>query len=211
MRSIKKKILQYIQINILPFFLYLYIKFVYFTSKKNFHYPQAMDDESFILAFWHGDLIMQPINYRNFKKNGIFKGIISEHRDGRVVANLYEYFGADKDASGSSTRGGAKALIAAIKSLKNGIDIAITPDGPKGPIYTIADGIVMLSQKTNAKILCFSSTPSKYWRFNSWDKFVLPKPFGTIDFYVSEPISVEGLSKEEAKEKIKSNMRYLDE
>jgi lysophospholipid acyltransferase (LPLAT)-like uncharacterized protein len=55
--------------------------------------------------------------------------------------------------SGSSTRGGAKALLGAIKALQNGVDVAITPDGPKGPMHTIADGIVMIAQKTNSKIV----------------------------------------------------------
>jgi lysophospholipid acyltransferase (LPLAT)-like uncharacterized protein len=110
---------------------------------------------------------------------------------------------------GSSTRGGAKALIGAIKSLKNGIDVAITPDGPKGPIYSVADGIVVLSQKTGAKILPFQTVASKYWQFNSWDRFTIPKPFGTIDFYVGNPFDVDDLSIDKAKQKIKNNMMLL--
>ena len=129
----KKKILGYIQVNILPFILQLLVRFIYLTNKKNFHYPAPMDDETFILTMWHGDLLMQPLNYRKFKKNGITKVIVSEHRDGETIRKVVEYLGVGA-LSGSSTRGGAKALLGAIKSIKKGIDVAITPDGPRAYI-----------------------------------------------------------------------------
>jgi lysophospholipid acyltransferase (LPLAT)-like uncharacterized protein len=168
-----------------------------------------MDNESFVLAFWHGDLLLQPLNYKQFKKQGILKAIISEHRDGEAIKKVVKYLGNWGALSGSSTRGGAKALIGAIKAIKNKIDIAITPDGPQGPIHTIADGIVLLAQKTNKKILCCSSKPSKYWQLNSWDRFKIPQPFGIIDFYISEPFSINGLTKDEAKQIIKLNMDII--
>ena len=210
MKKLKKRILQYIQINILPFFLQLYIRFVYLTSKKRFHHPSKLDNEAFIVCLWHGNSLLQPLNYRKFKKNGTVKAIISEHRDGETIKNLFNYLGVGA-IKGSSTRGGVRALVGAIKAIKNGIDVAITPDGPQGPIYSIADGIVLLAQKTKCKVLCFSAISTKYWRINTWDKFTIPKPFSTIDFYISEPITLDGLSMDEAKEKIKSNMRYFDE
>jgi lysophospholipid acyltransferase (LPLAT)-like uncharacterized protein len=108
--------------------------------------------------------------------------------------------------SGSSSKGGAKALIGAIKALKSGIDVAITPDGPRGPIYSVADGIVLLAQKTKTKIVILSAIPSKYWQLSSWDKFIVPKPFGKIDFYVSEPFSIKDLELENAKKLITSKM-----
>ena len=150
---------------------------------------------------WHGDLLMQPLNYRNFKSLGKIKVMVSEHRDGETIKKVVEYLGVGS-LSGSSTRGGAKALLGAIKALKNGIDIAITPDGPKGPIYKIADGIVVIAQKTKSKILPFSSIPTSYWQFNSWDKFILPKPFGKIDFYIGDPFCIDDLDINEAKKMI---------
>ena len=155
---------------------------------------------------WHGDLLMQPLNYRHFKPTGNIKVIVSEHRDGETIRKVVEYLGIGA-LSGSSTRGGAKALIGAIKALKSGIDVAITPDGPKGPIYNVADGIVLLSQKTKTKILPFSCIPTKYWQFKSWDKFIVPKPFGKIDFYIGEPFDIEGLTMEDAKKLISTKMR----
>jgi lysophospholipid acyltransferase (LPLAT)-like uncharacterized protein len=197
-------------ILVVPFLLQLLVRFIYLTSKKNYHYPASMDNDNFILAFWHGDLMMQPFNYRAFKKNGLVKVIVSEHSDGEIIRRTVEYLGVGS-LSGSSTRGGAKALLGAIKALQNGVDVAITPDGPKGPKHSIADGIVMIAQKTNAKVLCFGSKSSQFWQFNSWDDFTIPKPFGVIDLYVSEPFSLEGLSLEDSKERIKINMEKLYE
>lgn len=151
-----------------------------------------------IVAMWHGDLIMQPFNYKNFKQNGVVKAIISEHRDGETISKTMEFLGIGT-LSGSSTRGGVKAMIGAMKALKNGIDVAITPDGPRGPIYSIADGIVAIAQKTNSIILPFSSVPSRYWIFNSWDKFVIPKPFCQIDFYIQDPVEIQNKEFEDAK------------
>ena len=202
----KKKITHYLQFTILPFLLQIIARLIYLTSKKQFHHPiQNNTNENYIISMWHGDLLMQPFNYHKFKKNGQIKVIISEHKDGEIIRKTVEYLGINSLA-GSSSKGGAKALIGAIKALKSGIDVAITPDGPRGPIYSIADGIVLLSQKTDTKIIVLSSIPTSYWKMKSWDKFIVPKPFGTINFYVSEPFDVKDLEIEEAKKLIYSKM-----
>ena len=205
----KKSIKRYVQVYVAPFILQLFVRLIYLTNKKVYHHPKSMDDETFIVSMWHGDLLMQPFNYQHFKPKGTVKAIISEHRDGETIRRTVEHLGIES-LNGSSTRGGAKALLGAIKSIKKGIDVAITPDGPKGPIYSVADGIVLIAQKTKCKILSFSTSPTKYWQFNSWDKFIVPKPFGQIDFYISEPFDVDGLDMEEAKKKIENNMRKFN-
>lgn len=192
----------YFQNTILPFLLQLIVRLIYLSNKKVYHYTSSLkNDESIIVAMWHGDLLMQPLNYRAFRPKGEVKVIVSEHRDGKLIRKVVEYLGVGA-IDGSSSKGGAKALINAIKNLKQGIDVAITPDGPRGPLYSVADGIVALSQKTGAKIVSLSSKPSKYWQMKSWDKFIVPKPFGTIEFFTGEPFLVEDLSMEEAKKVI---------
>jgi len=202
----KGKIKHYLYFIILPFLLQLIVRFIYFTNKKIYHHPTSnLENENLIVAMWHGDLLMQPLNYRHFKKNGQIKVIVSQHKDGEIIRKVCDYLGVG-GLSGSSSKGGAKVLIGAIKALKKGIDVAITPDGPSGPIYAIADGIVLLSQKTKTKIVVLSSIPSSYWQIQSWDKFIVPKPFGKIDFYVSDPFDVEDLVLEDAKKFIYSKM-----
>jgi len=197
----KKKIKHFIQVVLLPYILSLFVRFIYLTNKKVFHHPK-LPNEPFILAMWHGQLLMQALNYRKFKKNGKIKVIVSEHRDGQTIRKVVSHLGVGS-LEGSSSRGGAKALLGAIRSIKNGIDVAITPDGPQGPIYEVADGIIAISHKTNAKILPCKIIPSKYWQASSWDKFIIPKPFGTINFYIGDAFSIEGLNNEQAKELIK--------
>lgn len=202
----KKKIKKYIQTDLLPYFIQLFVRFAYLTSKKTFHHPKdELSKDTYIFSIWHGDLLMQAFNYLKFKPDGKVRAIISEHRDGITIRKTIEHLGIGS-FSGSSTRGGAKALIGALKALKKGTDVALTPDGPKGPSYSIADGVVMLSQKTKTKILPLSTISSSYWQMKSWDKFIIPKPFGEIRFYIGEPFDVEGLGMDEAKELIRSKM-----
>jgi len=191
--------------KVVPFILQLFVRFIYLTSKKVFHHPKINQDESYLVAFWHGELLMQPFNYQKLKPDGKVSAIISEHKDGEAITKTVEYLGIHS-VRGSSSRGGAKALISAIKEIKGGDDVAITPDGPRGPRHSVADGIVAISKKTNAKILIFNCKPSSYWQFNSWDKFVIPKPFGKIEFFIDEPLNISELETAEAKELIKEKM-----
>jgi lysophospholipid acyltransferase (LPLAT)-like uncharacterized protein len=201
----KQKIKHYFQTVIFPFLIQLFVRFIYFTNKKVFHHVNIDQTKNYVVAFWHGDLLMQPFNYKKLRPNNEIRAMISEHRDGESIQKTVAFLGIGS-ISGSSSKGGAKALISAIRTLKKGVDVGITPDGPRGPIYSIADGIVAISQKTQAQILPFSSKPSKYWTMSSWDKFIIPKPFGTIEFFVGEPFDLEGLEMEDAKKIIYDKM-----
>jgi lysophospholipid acyltransferase (LPLAT)-like uncharacterized protein len=196
---------RFFKLNILPFLLYVLVRIIYFTNKKVYHHPQEDNGDAFLVCMWHGDLMSQPYNYYGFRKNGNVKAMISHNKDGEIIAKLVSSFkiGALR---GSSSKGAAKVLISAIKELKSGNDVAITPDGPRGPRYSVADGVVAIAQKSKVKIRCFNAIPTKYWQFGSWDKFVLPKPFGRIDFYVSEPYDLSSMEFEEAREFVKEKM-----
>lgn len=191
--------------KVLPFILQLFVRFIYLTSKKVFHHPKINEDDSHLVAFWHGELLMQPFNYQKLKPNGKVSAMISEHKDGEAITKTVEYLGIHS-VRGSSSRGAAKVLISAIKEIKGGDDVAITPDGPRGPRHSVADGIVAISKKTNAKILIFNCKPTKFWQFKSWDKFIVPKPFGTIEFFIQDPLDISELEMDEAKELIREKM-----
>lgn len=195
----------FLKTKVFPFILQIIVRFIYLTNKKVFHHPKIDENEAHLVAFWHGELLMQPFNYQKLKPVGKVSAMISEHKDGEIITKTVEYLGIDS-LRGSSSKGAAKVLISAIRELKRGDDVAITPDGPRGPRHSIADGIVAISKKTNAKILIFNCKPSKYWQFNSWDKFIVPKPFGTLEFFIQEPLDIGSLDIEEAKELIKEKM-----
>lgn len=141
---------------------------------------------------------MLPFIYLHYRKVPHAKVLISSHFDGALISKTIKYFGLGTIA-GSSNRNAARALIEAIKTLKEGCDIGITPDGPKGPRHVVADGIVVMAQKTKSKIILIEIKPTKYWQFKSWDAFVVPKPFGTLHYYATNPIDVSSMELEEAK------------
>ena len=131
--------------------------------------------------------------------------LISPHFDGELISRTIKYFGLGTLA-GSTDKSAARVLIQAIKTIKEGYDIGITPDGPKGPRREVADGIIVMAQKTGAKIILVEIKPTQFWELNSWDKFVIPKPFGTLHFYASQEIDISGLELEEARELIQKGL-----
>lgn len=198
----RKKILRTLALWIVPFIGTYLIRLLYVSNTKRFHLPQTVPDEPVIFAFWHSDLLMQPYLYYRFRKIPKANVLISEHFDGQIIARIMRYFKLGT-IHGSTTRGGAKVLIQGLKSLSEGFDIGITPDGPKGPRYEVSEGVVVMAQKRHAKVIVYHCVPSSYWQLPSWDRFVIPKPFGRLDFYASEPIDLEGLDMDDAKRRVK--------
>ncbi|MDD5716399.1 MAG: lysophospholipid acyltransferase family protein [Sulfuricurvum sp.] len=201
----RKRFLRTLALWVIPPLGALLIRLIYFTNRKRFHLPAAIPNEPVVFAFWHGNLLMQPYLYYRYRAIPKVKVMISDHFDGQIIARTIRYFHLGT-IHGSSTRGGAKVLINGLKSLNEGYDIGITPDGPKGPRYSMSDGVVILAQKRKTKVVVFSCSPSSYWQLSSWDRFIIPKPFGTIDFYASEPIDTEGLETERAKDLIREEL-----
>ena len=206
MRLLLKKTSRFLAILIVPLIGSLLIRLLYLTNKKKFHAPENLGDEKFIMACWHGELLMIPYAYTRYRKNPHVKLLISEHFDGNLIAKTLNFFGFGT-IRGSSTRGGAKALIESIKEIKNGYDLGITPDGPKGPRHEVHDGIVIMAQKAKVKIVLVEIKPTKFWQLKSWDKFVIPKPFGTINYYISDLIDVGDKSLQEAKDILKEGLK----
>ena len=200
-----KKTLRSLALVLVPFLGSLIIRLIYLTNKKKFIAPDALCEENFIMACWHGELLMIPYAYKKYKKKPNVKLIISDHFDGSLIAKTLSHFGFGT-IRGSSNKNAARALISSIKELKNGSDIGITPDGPKGPRHEVADGIVVMAQKSQTKIVLVEIKPSSYWQLSSWDKFVIPKPFGLISYYISDMIDISGMELDEAKFLIKEGL-----
>ena len=195
----------YFKFRVLPYIIYFLIKAIFFTNKKVFHHKKLEENEAYIFVAWHGDLASQPISYFKLRPKGRIKTMISQSKDGEIISKVYALFGVES-IRGSSSKGATKALISTIKEIKSGFDVALTPDGPRGPRFSIADGVIAIAQKSGARIIVLNSQPSKYWQFNSWDRFILPKPFGKVDFYMSEPFDISSLEFEEARDFIKNKM-----
>jgi len=200
-----KKLFRYLALLIVPLLASLFIRFLHITNKKEFYAPPNLGDEPTIFACWHGELLMLPYMYFHYRKVPHAKVLISPHFDGLLISKTIKYLGLETIA-GSTNRNAARVLIQAMKSIKEGYDIGITPDGPKGPRHEMADGIIVMSQKTKAKIVLIRVTSTKFWQFNSWDKFVVPKPFGIMRFYATEPLDISEMKLEEARAYLKKRL-----
>ncbi|WP_310441939.1 lysophospholipid acyltransferase family protein [Sulfurimonas sp.] len=201
-----KKLFRALALLLVPFVASILIRLIYLTNKKKFHVPKTVGDEPTIFACWHGELLMLPYLYFYYRKTPHAKVLISSHFDGMLISKTIKYFGLDT-ISGSTNRNSTRVLIQGIKALKDGYDIGITPDGPKGPRHEVADGVVVMAQKTNSKVVLIRIIPTKYWQLSSWDKFTIPKPFGTLNYYTTAPIDLGDLELQEARDLIKTELQ----
>jgi lysophospholipid acyltransferase (LPLAT)-like uncharacterized protein len=118
-----------------------------------------------------------------------FTILVSRSRDGEFVSRILQRFGGHV-TRGSSSRGGAAALLEIARQVRSGYHAAVTPDGPRGPRYKVQPGIIALAQQTGAAIL--PVTYSARWKkvLRSWDGFVVPLPFSRVVVIYGEPIYV---------------------
>lgn len=132
--------------------------------------------ERVIFVLWHGELLPLLWHHRG---EGIAV-VISEHRDGEIIARIAESLGY-RTVRGSSTRGASGALIGLIRALEAGADGAVTPDGPRGPPRVFAPGAAVAAQRTGAWIAPIRASVDRGWRLASWDRFLIPKPFARVE------------------------------
>jgi lysophospholipid acyltransferase (LPLAT)-like uncharacterized protein len=171
--------------------IHLYIRFVYATNRwevEGEEWPRELQREGrgFILAFWHGRLLMIPMAWQRFAPMHM---LISAHRDGRIIADAVTYFGV-QSIPGSTRRGGSAALRRMLKRLEAGECVGITPDGPRGPATVASHGIVNLARLAGAPIVPIVCATSRRKILNSWDRFNLALPFGRGVFVWGEPIEI---------------------
>ena len=162
-----------------------------------------------IWVLWHNRLIIVPILYERMLRHRKGVALISRSKDGALLAHCIERFGG-VPVRGSSSRGGSVALAELRQRMRDGYDVYITPDGPRGPRYSVAPGVLWLAQSTGAELLPLHAEFSRCWRLRSWDGFAIPKPFArvTITFgqfhSVRSATDVDGLEQE--RERLRETM-----
>ncbi|HEY8309172.1 MAG TPA: lysophospholipid acyltransferase family protein, partial [Gemmatimonadaceae bacterium] len=140
----------------------------------------------FIFALWHGQLLPLVVQHRS---QGV-KILISEHRDGEIIAQIASRLGL-ASIRGSTTRGGARALLAMCDALVSGSEVAVTPDGPRGPARSFASGAIVAAHRARAPIVPIGVSASGAWRLKSWDGFMIPKPFARVTVAYGDPMYVD--------------------
>ena len=200
-----KKNRRKILVWIIPPIAYIFAQLLFITCKKVLHANQDAPAKPSIYAAWHGEILLMVFGYKFYTKRNTIDAIISQHSDGEMIAKLIHLFGGGT-IRGSTSNGGSNVLRGAFKALFKGRDIGITPDGPRGPRHSVADGAAILAMKKQVPVIVINCQPSSYWQMKSWDKFCIPKPFSTLHFYFSDPFYVHDLSLEEAKDLIKKRL-----
>jgi len=158
---------------------------------------QRRGDPAVILSLWHGQMLPILCAHRGEPCTVL----VSEHRDGEIIARILAAFGFSA-ARGSSSRGGSRALLQLVQLVSAGNDIAITPDGPRGPRQKMAPGVLLIAQRTGSPIVPLVAHADRVWRVRSWDAFEIPKPFARVSVLYDEPIHVKAASAREAAERV---------
>lgn len=177
-------------LRVIPFLGYLLLRFLVATMRFTFVNFEGVRGRvargsNIFFAFWHGRLMMMSWAYPG---RGITT-LISQHRDGELVARAVEYFGFEC-VRGSTTRGWMGGIKGLLRAVRRGRDLALTPDGPRGPRFKAQVGIVKIASRTGLPIVPVSFGASRKKTFKSWDAFLMPYPFSRGVFICGEPIEV---------------------
>ena len=136
-----------------------------------------------IYAFWHQCLFTASHRYRNRD----IAVLISRSFDGELIARVVEKFGY-KPVRGSSSRGAVAGLLEMGRELESGRAVAFTVDGPRGPRFIAKPGPVLLARNQGAPLRALHFAAKSAWRLNSWDGFIIPKPFTSVLLRMTKPI-----------------------
>lgn len=135
-----------------------------------------------IFVFWHGQLL--PLVHYH-RREGVVV-LVSEHADGEYITRVIERHGFET-VRGSSTRGGTRGLKGLIRAARSGKDLALTPDGPRGPAREFKPGALAVAQTTGLPVIPLAAGASRGWRLRSWDGFLVPQPLSRIHIEYGRP------------------------
>ena len=164
------------------------IKFIYLLLKPDTIGEERLnliwsEGQHVIIATWHDQLLLISPRY----DGGAAKVLISKSKDGELIARVISYFGLEA-VRGSSNRGGRAAFRELVQLSKEPFTLGITPDGPTGPRHQLKEGVVQLARLSGRPIVPLAFACSHGHRFQSWDRFLLPYPWGKAVYAVGEPL-----------------------
>jgi len=182
--------LQRLKISILGSIGTLIIRLLMMTVRVTFDGLEKVENlrrkgSGIIYAFWHGRMLIPAYTHRN-------RGIaimVSRNVDGEYITQVISRMGF-KPVRGSTSRGAVEAMNQMVKISKESRDLAMTPDGPRGPKYVVQPGVIFLAKKTARVIVPAGISVDRYWQMPSWDEFRIPKPFSRAHILFGSPIPV---------------------
>ena len=198
---------QWVNFRLVPYLVYAahrLLKATLRTERIGFEAVENLveRDERFVLSFWHRRLVMMPLAYPFRRKNaqGERRGVAilsSDSKDGERSAATWRWYGIHA-VRGTAGHSGAQALVKMIQVVKQGWDLGITVDGPRGPRQEAKAGVLAVSRKTGAWLVPVCVAYGRAWRLRSWDEMLVPKPFSKVCVYYGEPFRITQIQEEEA-------------
>jgi len=173
----------------------LAMRFIYYTSRKRFIGKEPIEallrrDQPIILAAWHNRNILIVFAYLAARPRGRrIAPLASASRDGALATWAMRGFGL-RCVRGSSSRGGFAALKQLTKTLNGGADVAFTPDGPRGPRYSVQGGAITAAKMTGAPIVPVAYQAKRRKILRSWDGMIVPYPFNRLNYVYGDPLWV---------------------
>ncbi|MBE9485630.1 MAG: lysophospholipid acyltransferase family protein [Chloroflexi bacterium] len=202
-------------LSVVPFLASGVLRLLYLTLRTDIIGEQYLRDiwgrgEHIIISFWHDQLLLMVFGYPG--KHA--KLLISSSKDGELLARTMKYFEQDT-VRGSSSRGGRAAFKEMLNLSQEKADIILTPDGPKGPRHELKDGVVQLARMSGRPVIPMAFVCNRGHRFKSWDRLLLPFPFGRGVYSFGAPVyfdKQEGveLFRERLKEAMQQNQRQAE-
>jgi len=177
---------------LVPYLGYLFSTFIKLTTKLSIVHGERRErlrakNQRFIYAFWHQRQVFFTVSHRGDKMSVL----ISKSLDGEMISKTIKLCCGVTSVRGSTSRGASDAVRGMITALRSGLDLGITPDGPKGPKEEIKEGVMYLAQKLKIPILPITNASSNRLILKkTWDQFQIPMPFGRSVVVYGEPIEV---------------------
>lgn len=212
MKQLRRDIARYLSLGLAPYLLHFLIRLLHASMRIELVGREVMPSftgrgEGFVGIFWHGRLLMIPFIY----PGRALHTLVSTHRDGEIIARILERFGF-RLVRGSSKKGGSAALKEMVRLLREDKDLAITPDGPKGPREVVKPGVAQVARLTGKAVIPIAFSASRAWRLGSWDRFLIPKPFSRGVYVVGEPLRCrDGEEPEAFRVRIEAALRDVTE
>jgi lysophospholipid acyltransferase (LPLAT)-like uncharacterized protein len=158
--------------------------------------------EQVIVSFWHNRLLLMPTAYRGRQLCVLNSG----HRDGDLATRALVGWRI-RAVRGSATRGGVSGFLQLVRAYRDGDDLAVVPDGPRGPRYEVKPGIIHLARSTGAPIFPVTFAASRLHQLHSWDRLVIPAPFARVVFVIGAPLHVARHASEEEAERARAELQ----
>jgi lysophospholipid acyltransferase (LPLAT)-like uncharacterized protein len=191
---------------IAPSLAYWLIRFLRLTMRMKFRNGEVLNraretSGQYILVFWHSRFVMMPYCYPDRR----LVVLHSQHRDAQMLARVMQRFGYAR-AWGSTTKGGASGVRQILRLVRDGHDVAITPDGPRGPRRRCQPGAIAVARLSGKPIIpvAFSARPAR--RLGSWDRTLFPYPFARGSYLYGEPMEVPRGADEIEQERLRQRL-----